>query len=145
MFLTKFDQVGFNKLLKDVQDGLIDSPSISKVYGSKFPFSDICVDENNTMFIEIAVAGFSKDDLDISKEDDMLVIKGTVAEEILEEDALMKYYQKEIAKRNFVKKFKLAKEYAMSEDICATTNNGILMISIKPVKEFKSTSKISIQ
>lgn len=145
-FFDGFDVVGLEKLLKDVQDGLTDSPMINKVHGGKFPYSDICVSPEGIMHIEIAAAGFAKEDFDISKEADLLIVKGTVSEESIKDDAGMKYYQKEIAKRAFVRKFALAPEYAESEQISATSENGILTISIWPVEKTKSkTTKISVE
>lgn len=141
-FFKGFDVNGLEKMLKDLQDGL--EPSVVKG-GSRFPFSDICVSPEGILHFELAVAGFDKEDIEISKEDDMLIVKGTISEETQKDDEGMKYFQREISKRSFVKKFKLAPEYAESEQIDASTTNGILLISIWPVESKKAKSlKISI-
>lgn len=140
-FFKGFDVAGLEKMLKDVQDGILESPMVSKVQGSKFPFADICTDSEGTLHIEIAAAGFAKEDFDISMEDGMLVVKGTVSEETIKDDENMKYFQKEIAKRNFIRKFALDSKYAESDLVSATSNNGILTISIWPIEEEKPKAR----
>jgi HSP20 family molecular chaperone IbpA len=117
--------------LKARQDGLEEKQP------SRYPFTDICSDENGILHIEIAAAGFDKDDFEITKEDDLLIIKGTVSKETLEDDEGMKYFQKQIAKRSFVRKIKLQPEYAESEMVDASSLNGILTVSVWPVESVK--------
>ena len=73
--------------------------------------------------IEMAIAGFSKDDLTIELKDDILAIKG----ELKNEDKHPEYLHKGIAERKFVKNFSLC-EHADVSDI--TLRDGVLMIQI---------------
>lgn len=135
-----FNSGTFNKMLKDVQDGLRDFPStVSTVTGNgRFPFTDICTDQYGILHLEMAVAGFAKEDLTISLEDGILEVFGSVSKEMKEDDEKVTYHQKQIAKRDFTSRYKLADKYAKSESIDASTKDGILTISIWPVEEEKS-------
>jgi HSP20 family molecular chaperone IbpA len=156
---TKIMTPELNQLLKDIQDGLIsETPSIRTVnrqgntegiekLPQKFPFTDICLDEKaNILHVEIAAAGFAKEDFDISIEEGILIIKGNLSEESIKDDAAMKYFQRDIAKRSFVRKIKLMPEFAQSENVMASTEDGILTVSIFPVEEVKPKSfKIEVE
>jgi len=60
--------------------------------------------EDDINFIELAVTGFSKDELDIYYEDNLLVIEGTLPKE---EHANRKYFTKKFPIKNFKRKFKV--------------------------------------
>jgi HSP20 family protein len=140
MFTTTTPE--FNRLLQDIADGLVpETPSIREVNKgasakpSAYPLTDICLDDdNNVLHVEIAAPGFSEEDFDISIEDNILVIEGTISEQMIADDADMKYFQKQIEKKSFVRKIKLRPEFAQSEHISASTTNGILTVSIEAVK-----------
>jgi HSP20 family molecular chaperone IbpA len=147
MFTT--NALGFNRLLQDIADELIrETPSIREVNkgnllkAERFPDTDICLDEEmNILHVEVAAPGFSGEDFDIYVEDDMLVIKGTISEEMINDDEEMKYFQKQISKKSFVRKIKLRPEFAQSEHISAKTENGILTVSIEAVKDTEQKVK----
>lgn len=119
----------FNKMLSEVQDGLRDVPStVAQIAGAtKFPFADIFKNEDDALYIQLAVAGFSREDLDIELENDILTVKGTIQNKDLDDKT---YYQKQIARRDFVQKFTVAPQYVNSKNINASTKDGILTISI---------------
>ena len=70
-----------------------------------------------------AVAGFKKDDIDISLEDGTLIIKGE--SNVLDES--VEYLHKGIAERNFIRTFKLAEFVEVKE---AKLEDGILRVSL---------------
>ena len=76
--------------------------------------------------IELAVAGFSKDDIEIELKDHVLTIKGDRAKRRSED----KYVHKGISGRKFVKSFRLS-EYA--EVSGADLTDGILTVSIEVI------------
>jgi len=89
--------------------------------------------------LEFAVAGFSKDQIDISVEKGVLSVTG----EQTEEAADINYLHKGIAARKFVRKFELPEHVEISE---AKLENGILIIDlIKEVPEEAKPKKISIK
>tara|TARA_Y100001951_G_scaffold105345_1_gene122140 strand:- start:1806 stop:2138 length:333 start_codon:yes stop_codon:yes gene_type:complete len=73
--------------------------------------------------IEMAVAGFSKDDLTIELKEDILSISG----DMQSSDNKTEYLHKGIAERKFVKNFSLS-EHADVSDI--TLRDGVLSIQV---------------
>lgn len=106
------------------------------------PFNLIKLNENNYA-IELAVAGFAEDELDVEVENGELVIRGTNREVSLEE-ALhdlehnpVEYIHRGIAARDFVKRIKLAEGVEVNS---AHVKNGILTVKLEqfipePVKQ----------
>lgn len=89
--------------------------------------------------LEFAVAGFTKDQIDISVEKGVLTVKG----EQEEETGDINYLHKGIAARKFVRRFELPEHVEIFE---AKLENGILIIDlIKEVPEEAKPRKISIQ
>lgn len=101
----------------------------------KYPLTDIAYDEGKIVFVEIALAGFKKEEVKIEVIDNMLVVSGT---HNLEDDQGLTYVMRNIAKRSFARKVALEPEY-LNGDFYADMEDGILCISITP-KEPKKTS-----
>ena len=74
--------------------------------------------------VTLAVAGFKKDDIDISLEDGTLIIKG---ESHVLDSADTEYLHKGIAERYFIRTFKLAEFVEVKE---AKLEDGILRVSL---------------
>lgn len=89
--------------------------------------------------LEFAVAGFAKDQIDISVEKGVLTVKGEQEEEAGD----INYLHKGIAARKFIRRFELPEHVEIFE---AKLENGILIIDlIKEVPEEAKPRKISIQ
>ena len=89
--------------------------------------------------LEFAVAGFAKDQIDISVEKGVLTVKGEQEEEAGD----INYLHKGIATRKFIRRFELPEHVEIFE---AKLENGILIIDlIKEVPEEAKPRKISIQ
>jgi HSP20 family protein len=95
---------------------------------SKYPHTNICTDENETLIIEVACPGFEKDMLNIEYVEDGINVRGEYPEDV-EDTADFKYYQQHITIKDFLRKIKLSEEYH-TEDINASYENGILTIVI---------------
>ncbi len=90
--------------------------------------------------ITVALAGFSKDELNIQLEEGTLVVSGS-KQEI--DDSEIEYLHKGIANRDFERSWKLA-EYV--EVVDAKMDNGMLYISLeRMVPEEKQPKTIDIQ
>lgn len=88
--------------------------------------------------LEFAVAGFTKDQIDISVEKGILGVIGTQEEEVGD----INYLHKGIAARRFVRRFQLPEHVEIAE---AKLENGILVIDlIKEVPEEQKPRKIEI-
>lgn len=93
---------------------------------SKYPPYDILSTEEDKYEIRFAAAGFSKNDIEITFENNCLVVKG----EKDEEEDLNAYFHKGIANRNFTQSFPLA-DYV--EVTGASMSDGILTITLEKV------------
>ena len=99
------------------------------------PHNIVRVDDENFM-IEMAVAGFSKDDVEVELKDGTLTIAGSKAEDDRD------YAHKGISSRKFSKSFRLA-EYVVVDD--ADLVNGILVVNLQlDIPEEKRPHKIKI-
>ena len=147
MFDTKgFDRffVGFDPILKKL------TAEAERVRGfqQNYPPDNIKkIDENNYL-IEMAVAGFDKQDLEIELANDKLIIRGNnVQGELTERDSTGEWtwpamlYQG-LAMRPFTSTFNLANNV----EICnASLLNGILKIALESIiPEHKKPKKIKI-
>lgn len=119
----------FEKLAK------IHSTSINSAYP---PYNVIKHDED-TYTIEIAVAGFSKDDIDIKVEDHTLYIKG----EVSADDTEGEYVYRGIAARKFTRAFALGEYIEIGG---AEMKDGLLIVSLdKIVPDEKKPKTIKIK
>ncbi len=90
--------------------------------------------------IAMAVAGFSRDELDITVQENMLVVTGRAAPEA--EGAERHFLHRGIAKRNFERRFQLADVIKVTG---ASFENGLLNIElVREVPEHKRPRKIEI-
>lgn len=87
---------------------------------STYPPHNIISVSDNEFFLELAVAGFKKDEVTIQEENGMLTIKADKA------DAATQTYQyRGIAKRSFSKSFRIAENFEIQE---AGMEDGILTV-----------------
>jgi len=126
--------IGFNR----------DFDKLSKIHthatGTNYPpYNVITTDDEDVFFIELAVAGFAKEDLDISVKEQVLTVKG----EIKDSNDETKYAHRGIAARKFTREFALAE---FIEVTGATAENGMLKISLERiVPEDKKPKTIKIK
>lgn len=109
--------IGFDRLFNLLESGQ------SQSNGGYPPYNVELVDENNYR-IAIAVAGFSEQELDIVTQDNMLIIRGSRANE----PAQRTYLYQGIAERNFERKFQLAEHIKIKG---ANLVNGLLYIDLE--------------
>ena len=102
-----------------------------------YPHYNIKKLDDNKWSIELALAGFSKDDIEIEVKDNIMNIKGELKEENNE------FVYKGISSRKFSKSFTLA-EFTECES--AKMENGILSITLeKNIPEDKKPQKVKIK
>jgi len=102
-----------------------------------WPLYDIVKTGENDYRIEMAVAGFGEEDLDITQERNVLIVKGQKTET---KDG--EYLHRGIAGRSFERKFELA-DHVRVED--AALANGLLQVSLKrEIPEAMKPRKIPI-
>lgn len=103
------------------------------------PYDLLKIDEDNYM-LKLAVAGFTKDEVDISVENNTLTISGEVSTEDADN---FDYLHKGIAMRKFTRTFALG-EYM--EVISAEMDNGLLYVFVRrEIPEEKKPKQITIK
>ena len=112
--------IGFDRMFEELDRTFTNSASQGYP-----PYNIVQVDEDNYR-IEVAVAGFSMDDLDITHEKNNLRIEGTSPKG----DEKVNYLHKGIGGRNFRREFTLA-DHVVVEG--ATLDVGMLNIQLKRV------------
>ena len=106
-----------------------------------FPFYNIVKQGKNKYDIELALAGYSKDDIDVSLEDCVLSIKSK--KEDKEESKDGEILHKGIAKRYFSKSFTIADDVEVKG---AELKDGLLKVSLERiVPEHKQPRTIEIK
>jgi len=122
--------VGFDRVARLFAD------SIEKKAATYPPYNIIKNDENQYA-IEIAVAGFTEQDIDIQVAERILYVSGQTK---TKEET--NYLHKGVAQRNFVHKFTLADTIEVKD---ANLNNGMLTIQLENViPEEKKPRQIEI-
>lgn len=101
-----------------------------------YPHYNIKKLNDNKWIIELAIAGFDKDNINIEVKDSIMTISGEL-------DSSDEYIYKGISSKKFSKSFTLA-EYTEVES--AEMKNGILSISLeKNIPEDKKPQKVKIK
>ncbi len=106
---------------------------VSKTAADGYPPYNIEQVDGNRLHITLAVAGFTAGDLDVSVEDNQLVIRGKQTD-----DAARSYLHRGIAARQFQRSFILAEGIEVT---AATLDNGLLSIDLaRPAPETRRRS-----
>ena len=101
-----------------------------------FPHYDIQKTDENQYRITLAVAGYSKEDVEITQKQNQLVVKGTLKKD----DG--NYLHRGIAARKFERQFHLA-DYV--EVVDASIENGLLVVDLaREIPEALKPKKIEI-
>ena len=122
--------IGFDRMAQLLDSALVDAkPS--------YPPYNVELVEENRYRITMAVAGFTEDDLEITSEENSLVIAGRQ-----EPDSERKYLHQGIAARNFERKFQLAEHVKV---VSARLENGLLHVELeREIPEAMKPRKIEI-
>jgi molecular chaperone IbpA len=137
--------VGFDK----VAERMAAAADQAQALASKYPPYNIKKIDENKYTIELAVAGFAKQDLEIEIVDDKLIIKGnTHAGEPAEQDSKGEWTWPQVlyqglAMRPFTRTFNLADNVEIRG---ASLLNGILKIALEAIiPENKKPKKVEIE
>lgn len=138
--MTKFNiydpfAVGFDSVLKRLND-----TAVSMTKTATFPPYNIKKVDENKYVIELAVAGFSKSNIEITIEDDTLKISGKTDTNSNNESS--NYLYKGIAERAFTRSFTLADTIEVKN---ADLINGMLRVWLENyIPEHKKPRKVNI-
>ena len=113
--------VGFDRMAN-----LIDAASQQASSGNSYPPYNVAQISENAYRIELAVAGFAEDELELESHENALTISGRKAPSA-DNDAA-EYLHRGIAERGFERRFQLADHVKVEG---AGLKNGLLVISLK--------------
>jgi molecular chaperone IbpA len=140
--LAKFDKffVGADKIVQKMNETY---DHIQKTAGNGYPPFNLKKTDDNVYVVELAVAGFGKQDIELTLEDNKLVVKGQTTLDTLTSDGIdTQYLHKGIADRAFTRTFSLADNVVVNN---AAMVNGILKIWLEHIiPEDKKPKKIDI-
>tara|TARA_R100000541_G_scaffold8880_1_gene16476 strand:+ start:513 stop:953 length:441 start_codon:yes stop_codon:yes gene_type:complete len=124
-FFSKFSTwaIGHDRLFRDMLNMVEKTPNRT---ASSYPPHNLIKNGNGKYVVELAAAGFSKEELEIKTEDGTLTISGRKKEE--EDDE--KFAQKGIAKRPFSKSFHLASDVVVDD---VSFRDGMITIDLQQV------------
>lgn len=126
--------IGFDHLM----DHLVSLHSNNNLTTNEYPPYDIIKEGESNYKIELAVAGFKKDELSIQLKDNTLTIKGESNSKSSNGD----YLHKNIARRSFSKNFTLAENIEVGD---AEFEDGVLGVSLTHnIPEEQRPKEISI-
>lgn len=132
--LTRSTSIGFDDIIRRLSN--IGSTFDSTTPG--WPPYNIRKSGDNMYVLEMAVAGFSKNDIEITTENDVLTIKGNISAST--ED---NFIHRGIAKRNFHRRFTLANTIKVNS---STMSDGMLRVFLeKIIPEDKKVQRIEIK
>jgi molecular chaperone IbpA len=134
--------IGFESLL----DRFSNAESINS--SSNYPPYNIIKHDAEHWSIELAVAGFKRDELDVELAEGVLTVTGKAQENVLETDDIIavksakEYMHRGIAKRAFTRTWTLADDVVVRD---ATLVDGVLAIDLERIiPEEKKPRKIDI-
>ena len=121
----------------DVFDNVFDSVFNLNESNTSYPPYNILKSDNNYT-ISLAIAGFSRDEIDISLQENELAIKGIAKDQ----NNKIEFLHRGIAGRNFERKFRLADTIKVSD---ASYENGLLNVYLeREIPEHQKARKIEI-
>ena len=125
--------IGFDRMFEELNRTFANS----RTDGNYPPYNIAKLDDTHDV-VEVAVAGFKEDEIDVELKDGVLSIKGERAKVETE----VEYLHKGISARNFTRIFNLADNVEVR---AATVTNGVLAIALEHiVPEEKKAKKIAI-
>jgi len=124
--------IGFDQMFEQLNRQFASSKS------DNYPPHNVVKLDDTHYVIEVAVAGFAEDEIDVELKENILTVRG---EQVKREDEV-EYLHKGISARNFVRTFPLAEHIEVRG---ATVKNGILAIALEQlVPEEDKPKKIAI-
>jgi len=124
--------IGFDSLFEQLNRNFANSKS------DNYPPHNVVKLNDTHYVIEVAVAGFAEDEIDVELKENVLTVRGDQAKK----EAEVEYLHKGISARNFVRTFPLAEHIEVRG---ASVKNGILAVALEQiVPEEQKAKKIQI-
>ena len=108
---------------------------------TRYPLTNLGADKEGNLIVEVAIAGFKKEDIELELVGNQLLIRGTKAEDS-ESEAGVQYIQKHISTTSFSRIIVLHDKFVGGE-VSAKMEDGILTITVVPKEQAKRLIAIS--
>ena len=117
--------VGFDSIFEEF-DRMLDS---TERYNSNYPPYNICKLNDNDYKIEVALAGYSKDDIEIELKDNTLTVRNKINEKVVNDES-NGVIHKGISTRQFERSFTISEDIKVKN---ADLKNGLLNIDLERI------------
>ena len=117
--------VGFDSIFEEF-DRVLDS---TERYNSNYPPYNICKLNDNNYKIEVALAGYSKDDIEIELKENTLTVRNKTKEKVVNDES-NGVIHKGISTRQFERSFTISEDIKVKN---ADLKNGLLNIDLERI------------
>jgi molecular chaperone IbpA len=125
--------IGFDQLFEQL------NRTFTQTGKDNYPPHNVIQQDDTNFVIEVAVAGFLENEVNVELEENILTVTGEVQRN---KDATVHYLHKGISTRNFTRRFPLADNVEVRS---ASVSNGILAINlVRIVPDEQKPKKIAI-
>lgn len=134
--------IGFESILDRFND-------TSPYHTSNYPPYNIIKEDETNWLIEVAIAGFKRNEIDVQLAEGILTVSAKAEENVLETSDIVgikkstrEYVHRGIGKRTFIRKWTLAEDVVVGD---ASLSDGLLSIKLERIiPEEKKPRKIEI-
>lgn len=140
--MTKPFSLFFDEDFDNIVKSLMDGSGGRYVNNSSFPPADVIINEDKSLIFYFALAGYKKENIDVSFSGDALVIKTTPATRKMKEGS--KYINRGIKNSKSVNKYYVPFQKYDTENTKAVFEDGILKIEI-PSSDIEKARVIKIK
>ena len=128
--------VGFDSIFDSLMNNVSTAGS---TYGNNYPPYNLIKKDDEHFVIELAIAGFNKEDIEIETKESKISIRSIIPKKIDEEESKEEYLHKGISKRAFNRTFTLASDVFVKD---ASMVNGLLIIDLERIIPDKKKSRM---
>ena len=140
-FIGTFDKM-FDDMTRNSFPELFEHLGVEPFGKAAYPKVNV-ISNDNSVLIEAELAGYKKDEIDISVQDGVLTISGKASQSIEQTDNAV-YLLRELKRSAFSRSFKVGDQLDAS-DVDAKFNNGLLTITIQKLIKEPETKKVTIK
>ena len=117
--------VGFDSIFEEF-DRMLDS---TERHNSNYPPYNICKLSDNDYKIEVALAGYSRDDIEIELKDNTLTVRNKTKEKVVNDES-NEVIHKGISTRQFERSFTISEDIKVKN---AELKNGLLNVDLERI------------
>jgi HSP20 family protein len=140
-FIGTFDKM-FDDMTRNSFPELFEHLGVEPFGKAAYPKVNV-ISNDTSVLIEAELAGYKKDEIDISVQDGVLTISGKASQSTEQTDNVV-YLLRELKRSAFSRSFKVGDQLDAS-DVDAKFNNGLLTITIQKLTKEPETKKVTIK